>query len=720
MFLMRYVFSIMLLFLVVHFSGADPSDIESDMNLFLSFGSRADGTDGENEALNYIADKLKEMDIGFKRQLLNTEKRGHSFSQNIIAEIPGTSEGQFIVAAPIDGGAFSTALLLELAKVFKENPPKNSVSLIFLGAEEGESDFHPYGSRIASESFKRENNIFAIYLEGELLPQTWQLKIGGNGKVAPYWFVKKLTSVLFSDFIPFRLRGTDIQVARLGIQGEIGPLQSWLDSNIPTILLKGSGTVNNAEGDRQIKNLIKAFLDLDKGLEVIPKTKESIYIFLRLFPGDIPRIIPELPYVSVFLGISALLLFIILLRFRDVRLNMRRLSQYWWAWPLLFVIVFVFFFLSTLIVEETLLLADFPDIWVHAPGTFVFFKIVIAATLSLNFILITRGLPLPRSPHFYSYAAIVTSGLASLVFTAMDITITAYSLWTIINMMLFTASRNIRRKTFFLLLSIVPSFMGLLVIIREPYSTVIKSLLLSRISGSLVLTLLIFPIILAFTSLSYWRLHYDRTRYSVLTPAATFTLSLSSIITLFWILSLNPYSEKNPQPLKIIDSINLVFNERQLEISSPGPIGNAELFLDGNTYPLENLGRTADVRMPFNRTPLKVESDTRSFLGRRTITGKISGEANPGNLTIHLNSTTPFTLHEANFPFEMSPSGASAEVFVGDNPPFPLSLMFTVNNDAQLILSVVGYWTEPEDPPHIIRRDIKDSVSRTVLLEVSI
>jgi len=720
LFLMRYVFSIMLLFLVVQFSSAAPSDIESDMNLFLSFGSRADGTDGEKEALNYITGKLKTMEIGFKRQPLNIEKRGHSFSQNVIAEIPGTSKGQFIIAAPVDGGAFSMAFLLELAKVFKENPPKNSVSLIFLGAEEGESGFHPYGSRIASESLNREKNIFAIYLEGELPPQKWQLKIGGNGKVAPYWFVKKLSSVLSSDFIPFRLRGTDIQVARLGIQGEIGPLQTWLDSNIPTILMKGSGTINSTESNRQIKNLINAMVNLDKDLEIIPEKGESIYIFLRPFSGYMPRIISELPYVSVFLGVSAILLFIILLRFRDVRLNMRRLSRYWWAWPLLFVIVFLFFFLSTLIVEETLLLADFPDIWIHAPGTFVFFKIVVAAALSLNFILITRGLPLPRSPHFYSYAAIVTSGLASLVFMAMDITVTAYALWTIINMMLFTATRKIRRKTFFLLLSIVPSFMGLSVIIREPYTTVIKSLLLSRISGSLVLTLLIFPIILAFTSLSYWRLHYNRTRYSVLTPTATFTLSLSSIITLFWILSLNPYSVKNPQPLKIIDSINLIFNERQLEISSPGPIGNAELSLDGNTYPLENLGRTADVRMPFNRTPLIVESDSRSFLGRRTITGKISGEANPENLTIHLNSNTPFTLHEANFPFEMSPSGTSAEVFVGENPPFPLSLMFTVNNDAQLILSVVGYWTKPEEPPRIIRRDIEDSASRTVLIEASI
>jgi len=717
---MRYVFLAVVLSLVAHISVASPSDINSDMNFFSSLGNRADGTEGEKQAFSYIAEQLKELGIPFERQTLDREKRGHSFSQNIIAEIPGTSSGKFLISAPVDGGAFSTALLLDLAEKFISDPPKNTVILAFLGAERGESDFHPYGSKNASSLLYREENIFSIYLSSETAPRTWELKIGGNGKVAPYWFTRTLSSVLSSYFIPYRLRGTDIQVARLGLQGDIGPLQTWLDSNIPTILFEGSGTLDINDSERQIRHFINALVSLDKELEVIPNEMESIYIFLRPFPGFIPRSLSELPYISVFLIISALILFAILIRLRDVRLNLRRFSRHWWAGPLLFVIVFLFFFLSTLIVEETLLLADFPDIWIYAPGTFVFFKIAVAAALSLNFILITRGLPLPRSPHFYSYAAIITSALASLVFSALDITLTAYSLWTIINMLLFTSSKNIRKKSIFLLLSIIPSTMGLLVIIREPYSMVIRSLLLSRITASLVLTLLILPIILAVTSLSYWRLHYDRVRHSVLTPAATLTLSLSSIITLFWILGLNPYSTEKPQPLEIIDSIDLVHGDRRLEISSPGPIGSANLYLDGQTYPLENLGRTADVRMPFNRKPLSVESQSRSFLGRRTISVTVSGESNPEVLTVHLNSAKPFTLHEANFPFEMTPSGTSAEIFIGENPPFPISFKFTVNNDAQLIFSVTGKWLHPEDPPLISRPDIDDTSLRKAHLEASI
>ena len=717
---MRYVFSTILSVLLILQLSASPTDVIRDMDFFTSIGSRADGTEGEKKALDYIAGRLEELNISYRRQSLNIEKQGHSFSENIIAEIPGSTAGRYIIAVPIDKGAFSTALILEIAEEFSMKPPMNTVVLTFLGAEHGETRFHPYGSRIAAEFLKQEKNIFALYLDSETIPRFWDIRTGGNGKVAPYWFTKEVSALLSREYIPFSLRGTDIQAARLGLQGDIGSLQKWLDSDIPTILFKGSDKAEGNEEYRQINHLIKLLVNLDFKLEYIPTTRENIYVFIRPFSGFTPRLIPELPYVSAFLIIAAIIMLIILLRFRDVRLNLKRFSSHWWAWPLLFVIVFLFFFLSTLIVEETLLLADFPDIWTYAPGTFVFFKIAVAAALSLNFILITRGLSLPRNPHFYSYAAIITSAIASLVFSAMDITLAVYSLWTTLNMLLFTATRKIRRKGFFLLLSTIPSLMGLIVIVKEPYLNIIGSLLLSRISGSLVLTLLIFPMILAITSLSYWKLHYDRTRYSVLTPAATLTLSLSSVITLFWILNLNPFSPEQPQKLILTDSIDLIHGDRRLEIQSPGPIGSVTLHLDGTDYPLENLGRKAEVRLPFTREPLEIETDSRSFLGRRTITGIISGESDPERIIIRITSSTPFTLHEANFPFEMSASGTSAEIFIGDNPPFPLTLKFTVNNDAHLNLTVVGNWVNPEDPPTINRPDIRDEAYRTARLSISL
>ncbi len=717
---MRSFLTALLFLLLVVSAAASPSDVENHIRFFKALDSRADGTEGERAAFEYIAGHLDDLNIFYDRQSLNNGERGHSFSENIIAEIPGTNPGRYILAAPVDSGAFSTAFLLEMAGKLTINPPRNTIILAFLGAEDGDTRFHPYGSRRASEQLNQEEKIFAVYLDSDEVPESWNIRIGGDGRIAPFWMTKTVAEVLSSEFIPYRLRGTDIQVARLGLQGDIGPLSAWLETEIPAILFEGSGVAADDERYRQIGRLIKALSTIDYMLDEIPENRESTYIFLRPLSGMSPRIISELPYISVFLTVTALLMFIILLQSRDVRLNLRRFARYWWTWPLLFIIVFLFLFLSTLIIEETILLSDFPDIWSHAPGTFIFFKLTLAAALSLNFILITRGLPLPRNPHFYSYAAITTSGLASLIFMALDITLAATSLWTIINLLMLTATRKERRKGFFLILSIIPYIIGLVVIIREPYSKIISSMLLTRISGNLVITLLLLPVILTITSLNYWRLHYHRTRHSVLTPAATLTLSLSAVITLFWIVSLNPFNAENPQPVELIDYIDLKNGDRRLEMVSPAPIGDAEFTLDGNVYPLENIGRQAEVRMPFNRIPLVIESKSRSFLGRRTISGTISGEKDPKRLVISLQSASPFTLHDSNFPFEMSSSGTAAEVFIGDNPPFPITLRFTVNNDADLTLSIVGFWVNPEDPPSINRSDINDTATRAARLETNL
>jgi hypothetical protein len=261
---------------------------------------------------------------------------------------------------------------------------------------------------------------------------------------------------------------------------------------------------------------------------------------------------------------------------------------------------------------------------------------------------------------------------------------------------------------------------GLAVIVGEPYTEIIRSLLLSRINGSLMLTLILYPIVLIISSINYHKHHYQRSRSNRTTSAATLLISLSALVTLTWILNLNIFNSRRPQTVVLIDNINLSNGDRRLEIVSPAPIGNATLRLDGREYMLEDLGRRAEVRMPFNRNPLTVDSESRNFLGRRSIRTTLSGEANPAGLVVTLRSDRPYTLHEANYPYEMSPSGTSAEIFIGDNPPFPITLRFTVNGDASLILTAIAKWNDPADPPTIDGKSLSGRSKRTARLETGI
>ena len=711
---MRRSATALTLFFLATFLAASPGDVGNRRNDLAGFGIRSDGTAGERSAIDYVADALEEMGIPYEERRLDSGDRGHSYSSNLIATIPGNRPERIVLATPIDGGAYSASLLLELASSLTVNPPKHTIILAFLGAEKGETEFHPYGSRMAAESLSGDDDVFVLYIESEEIPGRWRFKVGGNKTVAPYWLVDKTAEVISSEFIPYRIRGTDIHAARLGLQGDVGALATWLAEGIPAVGLTGERKAKPEDRLRRTERFLAALKTLDQNIDGIPDESENIYVFIRPLSASSPRLIPELPFIAVFLAVTAIMMALPLFQMRSIRLNLRRFSRFWWTWPLLFVLVFLFLFLSTLIVEETVLLADFPDLWNHAPGIFLFFKLAVAGALTLNFILITQGLPLPRSPHFYSYGAIFAATLSLLTFVVLDITMAMYPLWVIVIFLFFTMTKNVRRKVLLLVLSPVPYVMGAVVSVREPYLAVLRFLLLDRITANVFLALVILPLIFGIASLSYWRMHYHRTRLAFVTPAATLALSLSAVVTLIWILGLRPYGPASPQPVELVDYIDVISGDRRLALSSPGPVGDAVLTLDGVDYALEGIGRNAEIRTQKTASPLEMTETSRTFLGRRTITVTISGDTAPSGLEIVLRSTSPFTLHEANFPFEMAPAGTSARFFIGANPPSPTVLEFTVNGDAELNLTAMASWRNPENPPSVNRADLEDTVVRRV------
>ncbi len=693
------------------------------MAAFKDMGPRDDGSSGEAAAFAYIAGVLQNLGIPYELTNQNTVEGGHSFSSNLSAVIPGNRDGRIILAAPIDNGAFGAAFLLDMADRYRKNPPAHEIVLMFLGAERGDSAYHPYGSRTAARQIvNSELNLGTalLYLDSDDVPSQWRIRPGGNGIVTPRWLTSAISEAITEHYAQFQFRGTDIQLARLGLQGEISLLTPWLEADVPSVLLAGRGESNGADRYLKIERLAKVITSFDTRLGKIPDNTQSSYIYVRPMSDANPIVVPELPYVVVFLSLSAVLMIAILARYRTVTLNLRRFSPRLWAWPLLTVLVFLYFFLATLLVEEALFLADFPTLWKSDPGIFIFFKLSIAAALSLDFILLTRGLPLPRSPHFYSYLAVVTASLASTVLIALDITLGGYSLITITAMLIFTAIKNIRWKVFILFLSFIPYLIALLVIVNEPYQVIIESLLFGRIGGNIILTLILMPPILGIISLSYWRLHYHRTRSGILAQLTTFILNISAVLTLVWILNINPYSSSILQPVTLIDRIDMNSQARVLEISSPAAIDAAVLSLEGSEYPLEGLGRRAEVRTPLNRQPLEISYTGHTFLGRRTISALISGEDAPDNLAISLHSRIAFTLHDSEYPSQRSTNGKSAVIFVGKHPPFPLSLELTVNNDAEIVMECVATWQNPIDPPEVDRSDLESYAHRVASLRVPI
>lgn len=714
---MKYIAAILAVFSLCSGVFGDSPEADAYSGLSSNFG---EGTQAEKDAFNAAAEYLDSLGISYIRRSLGESGRGHSFSEILTAVVPGASSDRFILAAPMERGDYSAALLLETASRLAVNMPKHTVELNFLGGERGRTPFHPYGSVMASSGVSDPSAAFVLYIDAYRTPETWRLGIGGQDTVTPFELIRELLRVMESASIPHRIREADIHLAHLGLQDEQGPLSVWLKAGIPAIGLKGSGEVPASIRDERMDRMVNALLALDKKMPRIPGDWKNIYAYIRPFKAVPAVFIDELSYVTGLLILFALLLIIVLAQSRRVHLNFRRLARFWWTLPLLFFMVFLFLFLAALFIEAAGLLADFPTLWTHAPGTFVFFKITVAVSIILIFILIARGLPLPRDPHFYSYSAVITAGLFTLVFSALDITLTSYAVWTNAAFLLFILSRSLRLKLLFLISALLPYAAWLAVILYQPYTAVLEFLLLNRINGNLVLTLILLPFVLAFTSLNWSGSHGNSKSSRMIIHAAILISSLSAALTLFWILRLTPYGPGSPQPVTLVDRIDMARGERRLMLSSPGPLGRAKLIMDGIAYPLENIGRREEIRTPLNRAPLEIRADSRRFLGRRTIRVLISGEANPAELTLRLRSEKPFTIHDAGMPFEIASSGTAADILVGGNPPFPFEFQFTVNGDAELVLSARGVWNNPEDAPSVNREDVLVSTRRAAYTELSL
>ena len=680
---------------------------------------RREGAVGEQITLNWIGQELTRLNLNPERQRIESEA-GHSFSESIICRIDGQSEGVFILLTPIDNGAAGIAIMLELAKIYSNQPPNHSVLLAFLGGERGETPYHPYGSHQLLSSLPKNTSSFALYLNMESSPSRTRIITGGDGKIAPSWFIKSLSDALSLEGMPFNLRTTDLHAARLGLQGSTGPFSAWIQSEIPSLELGVETTSPPAGRPRDLKRIVDALLRVEQTAGSQEGSPTGGFVLLRPFPNQAPLYIPELIYITAFIVIMGIMMSLILLQSRDIQLNLRRLTSYWWTWPLLYFIVFLFLFISTLLIEETLLWTQFPTLWTHAPGVFIFFKLTVAAALTLNFILVTQGLPLPRSPHFYSYTAVFTAFVALLIFLALDVSLALYALGALIMQVLVIATRKERLKVALMILAVAPYGVALWIIVTEPYPEILQFLLLERIPGNLLLALLLSPTILTATSLNYWRIHYHRARRSVFTPAATLALSLASLITIPWILNLSPFSDQNPQSVEIADQIDQNQETRRLVLSSSAPIGEAKLLIDSVAIPLSNLGREAEVQAPLSIRPIDLSQQSNAFLGRRTIEVSIDGDAPPHTIELRLQSLDSFTMHQCSQPYIMNSAGNEAKLLVGANPPFPFTITLTVNTEAKLNLDVEAHYDEPEASPHILGTHLSGNSSRIVSAQIEL
>ena len=659
----------------------------------------AEGDGNEKKVFDYIVSELQPFQDKIQLKTLDNLEAEHSFSYDLIVRIPGVISDELFIIIPVDGDNFramNVALILEFIDEWTKEPPPLSLSLLFTGADNRKNS--PLGSISFLEDYSYTNRSAALYFSPDLNCSALDVKCSVPGYTSPGWFVKAVMQALSEKNTPFHIDTSSLIIDKTNLRSETLPLSYYLAEGIPAIALYSkdisrASTALSVSVGKQVLILNRIVEELASG---IPRNWEKNYFILDFFTGEY-LYLSEISIVLFFLALFAFSLLIPLIQNRRISLNFRKFRHQIWTAPVLVFLTFQFSLLSTLVVEEILVFRNFPELINQYPFIFFLMKLTVILFLSRFMLSILRGLPFPKNPHFYSYAAVLFSSFNVIAGTVLTLVLSPFFVIIQACSIFFVIVRGKGLKLLFFYLSLIPVLILSLLLIRSSYTEIYNFLILSRLKGNLFLTFVSLPFTAMITSISFYHHHYEKSRHEVRTVVGTVAWGVITLILIFQIFQLEGYTRTSPQQVMMQDIQYLDSGIREIRITSKGDIGNGQLILFNETLPLEDVGTELKIMGEIEKDLLLVNSESDVFLDRRSIDLKISAVLPPEEITVRLHSDNPILFYDCKYPYEVLPDQHNAEIFIGDNPPNPLYIPMIFSKDSQPDFTITLHY---DDSPY--------------------
>lgn len=227
----------------------------------------------------------------------------------------------------------------------------------------------------------------------------------------------------------------------------------------------------------------------------------------------------------------ALFIIILLLNIFSKRLNfhLRHNRKYLITIPIKIIALFIFYFISTLILEYVQTLPGGSGIILKYPRTFFLLKNLILFFIYGICFQIIRDVSISKSPYFYENFSLYGTIFVYLILTVIYQPLALYQLWPILMTMLFIISSNKKNKRIFLIIS--PIFMVLIFynFLNSEYLIFADLMLSSKYMGNIILTIFLIPYI--FLQESYFR--FNHRKQNKITYTKDIILSLLTITITF-------------------------------------------------------------------------------------------------------------------------------------------------------------------------------------------
>ena len=722
-------------------AAANSQPAEELSQRFRDLHPRTEASDGEARAFEIIAERLSELGLEPETRGFDDFENGYSFSSIVTARIPGDSDEDLIIAVPVDhsrrrgpadDGAAGLALVLAFAERYAEQPPPVNLKFLFLGAENGPFDRHPMGTRHYLRGFFPERPTAVIYLDLQQAGGTLEMEHGGEGVVAPSWLVEAGLRGAHAAGLAYSFPGTLGHLYRAGVRDAHTPVAHYLEAELPAIALYNrahqttgpaatspetadrAGTVSAREraGGAAASNPEEWFEQMSLLLERITERAagnvgaqwDRHYAVFEL-PGE-HIVLPETAHILVvWLIAAAMLMYGMAFRNRLTR-YLRTVWRNLWSLPVLFILIFGFLALATLLLEQILELRGFPSLWQFHPLPFFVMKLTLAIFLFATVFQLAFRLPFSKHGSFYSASAIVVLMVLVVVMAGISISFSYYFLWALLCAFMFSITRRKTLMPLWLILAPLWFLVAAYVIFSRPELGAISTLLLSPLRGNAILALILLPFLLMLVRIDF-----------LLSPPspgkALFSLRLLSAVTgvvsvafIAFVVVINPFDNEHRQPVEVREQLDHETKERLIEFRSPAPLPSLEFVLGDERYQIETAARQYSLQPEGLPELVDTAVFQQEFLDRIQTRLTLEPHQPFGDLTIRLSAPESFLLFDSNFPFRMGADGRSAEIFVGTAPPIPVEVEYTVPAGIPIEARLRAEWFDLAEPFRLANADL--------------
>jgi hypothetical protein len=670
------------------------------------FTPRQEGSPGEKDLVAWIEQRLSSQGIRTARFDFSQADVEHSFSTCLRVDLPGASRDTLILVVPLDAppadsghdGSAAIALAVNLIETVHGATPPTGLTVLFLGAEFGDSNAYPMGSALFLRDFQPDYRAAIVYLNLHAVPTRVLVRGGGRGIASPSWLLNRSMDALREARIPFRLPGDETQIFRMGATDERTLIEPWLNAGYPSIGIEGEYAAAAAAPEDQRLDGLARFLRalVQAGSAGIPEEWDRHYLPIQV--GDFSLIVGEQDYIIILCAVFAAGLLYALAFRKGLKKYTRTLTRHILALVPLVGLSFGFLVAGTYAVEGILAHRGFPGLWKLVPLEFLALKICTALFLYAILYIPLRRLRFPRSGNFYAAAALFVLLVDIIVVAVFDISFTFYFLWAFFFVFLSTLMPDRWAKTILILPAPFWGVRGVIAVFLAPALPFCSFILLSPLWGNLLVAGACLPIILVFLRIGLLfrgRGILRRGRRELILAGLLLAAGGALAVRL---MTFAPFSAARPQALTAMQTMVVDAEGRTtrtyLSLASTAPLGSLAVRDGDGPRAVAPAALEATLALPLAASPLRISVDSGQFLQQRTVTLGVAMPSRPRLFAVTLTSQSDFILYDSSFP-AVRVSPREYRILVGAFPPDPLSLQLSLPVDGSFTISFSAEFDAP-------------------------